>query len=103
MGTGTGRFFTGLGRLEYLAASMPSNLCRRAGSTLQVATIALQERAIMERSMLAEQLQAALRTRVVIEQAKGMLAEYLPTTVDDASGLLRKYARSQSRADRRPR
>jgi len=46
----------------------------------------------MERGMLAEQLQAALRTRVVIEQAKGMLAGYLPTTVDEAFGLLRKYA-----------
>lgn len=69
-----------------------------ARAMAQVATIALlQERAIRERSMLAEQLQAALRTRVVIEQAKGMLAEYLSTTVDDAFGLLRKYARDHNR------
>jgi transcriptional regulator with GAF, ATPase, and Fis domain len=69
-----------------------------ARAMAQVATIALiQERAIRERSMLAEQLQAALRTRVVIEQAKGMLAEYLSTTVDEAFGLLRKYARDHNR------
>jgi len=33
----------------------------------------------------------------VIEQAKGMLAEYLPMTVDEAFGLLRKYARDHNR------
>ena len=42
-------------------------------------------------------LQAALRSRVVIEQAKGMLAEYLTTTVDDAFELLRSYARDHNR------
>ncbi len=35
--------------------------------------------------------------RVVIEQAKGMLAEYLPTTVDEAFGLLRMHARDHNR------
>jgi len=69
-----------------------------ARAMAQVATIALtQERAIRERSMLAEQLQAALRSRIVIEQAKGMLAEHLSTTVDEAFQLLNKYARDHNR------
>jgi AmiR/NasT family two-component response regulator len=34
---------------------------------------------------------------VVIEQAKGMLAEYLTMTVNDAFDLLRKYARGHNR------
>jgi GAF domain-containing protein len=41
----------------------------------------------------AEQLQQALDTRLVIEQAKGVLAAKRATTVDDAFQTLRKYAR----------
>ena len=69
-----------------------------ARAMAQVATIALvQERAIRERSMLAEQLQAALHSRIIIEQAKGMLAEHLITTVDEAFQLLNNYARDHNR------
>jgi AmiR/NasT family two-component response regulator len=57
----------------------------------------IQERALRERNLLAEQLQAALNSRVTIEQAKGMLAEYLTVTVDDAFELLRTYARDHDR------
>ena len=68
-----------------------------ARAMAQVATIALiQERAIRERSLLAEQLQTALRSRVVIEQAKGMLAEHLSVTVDEAFQLLNRYARDHN-------
>jgi len=69
-----------------------------ARAMAQVATIALiQERAIRERSMLAGQLQAALHSRIAIEQAKGMLAEHLSTTVDEAFQLLNRYARDHNR------
>ena len=57
----------------------------------------IQERALRERTLLTEQLQAALTSRVVIEQAKGMLAEYLTMSVDDAFQLLRNYARDRNR------
>jgi transcriptional regulator with GAF, ATPase, and Fis domain len=69
-----------------------------ARAMAQVAAIALiQERAIRERSLLVEQLQTALRSRVVIEQAKGMLAEHLSMTVDEAFQLLNKFARDHNR------
>lgn len=41
----------------------------------------------------AEQLQQALNTRLVIEQAKGVLATKHTISIDDAFGRLRKYAR----------
>ena len=69
-----------------------------AEAMAEMAAIGLiQERALRERNLLTEQLQAALNSRVVIEQAKGMLAEYLTMTVDDAFTLLRSYARHHNR------
>ena len=69
-----------------------------AQAMAEMAAIGLiQERALRERSLLAEQLQAALNSRVIIEQAKGMLAEYLTMNVDDAFKLLRTYARDHNR------
>ena len=61
-----------------------------------VATIGLlQQRAIRQAEVLAEQLQAALDTRILIEQAKGALAQVHGTTPDQAFGLLREYCRNR--------
>jgi len=69
-----------------------------AQAMAEMAAIALiQERALRQQTLVTEQLEAALRSRVVIEQAKGMLAEYLATSVDDAFQLLRTYARAHNR------
>jgi hypothetical protein len=61
-----------------------------------VATIGiLQQRSIEHSHQLTEQLQTALNTRVIIEQAKGMLAATRPdTTPAQAFTALRGYARA---------
>ena len=43
----------------------------------------------------ASQLQTVLENRVVIQQAKGMLAERLGVTLEEASAFLRTAARAQ--------
>jgi GAF domain-containing protein len=59
-----------------------------------VATIGiLQHRAVRESQLINEQLQNALNTRVVIEQAKGMVAERSGSTMEEAFALVRDYAR----------
>ena len=53
----------------------------------------LQARAIRRGEILTEQLQGALNSRVIIEQAKGAIAQARNITVDAAFELIRAYAR----------
>ena len=60
-----------------------------------VATIGLlQERAMRQGEILAEQLQSALSSRILIEQAKGVLAERAGITVEEAFARIRSWART---------
>jgi GAF domain-containing protein len=61
-----------------------------------VATIAiLQERAVRHAEVLAEQMQHALNSRVLIEQAKGILAQHSGLSMDDAFLQLRRWTRNR--------
>ena len=68
-----------------------------AQALADVATISvLQYRALQDGRILAAQLKQALTSRVVIEQAKGVLSERWRTTMDDAFGRLRRYPRAHN-------
>ena len=71
----------------------------RVGQALaDVATISLlHERSMRHSDTLNEQLQTALNSRVIIEQAKGKLAERLGVDMDQAFSLLRDRARASNR------
>lgn len=68
-----------------------------AQALADVATIAiLQHRAAAEAKLLNEQLSEALNTRIVIEQAKGMIAQQRSVDMETAFAALRDHARTHN-------
>lgn len=57
----------------------------------------LQERAISHGELLTEQLQGALNSRIIVEQAKGAIAQAHGVSVDVAFASIRAYARRSNR------
>jgi GAF domain-containing protein len=76
---------------------MPKADLDAAQAFADVATIAiLQHRAAIEAQVLNEQLSNALNSRVVVEQAKGMIAERRNVNMTDAFEMLRNHARNHN-------
>jgi GAF domain-containing protein len=68
-----------------------------AQALADVATIAiLQHRATLEAQVVNQQLQHALNSRIVIEQAKGMVAEEEGLNMEQAFSALRNHARNHN-------
>lgn len=70
----------------------------RLGQALaDVASVALvQDKAATDRAAVNEQLQTALTSRVVLEQAKGVLAQRGSLEMAEAFSVLRRYARDHN-------
>ncbi len=79
------------------AGAMSGADVEAAQALADVATIALlQHRAAREAQVLNDQLNDALNSRVVIEQAKGMLAERQAIDLESAFSILRHHARNNN-------
>jgi transcriptional regulator with GAF, ATPase, and Fis domain len=75
----------------------PASEIRIGQALADVATISLlHERSMRHSDTLNEQLQTALNSRVIIEQAKGKVAERLGIDMTQAFGLLRTTARNRN-------
>jgi GAF domain-containing protein len=89
-----------VGVLELLRTAPGPVLPRDADPARELADVAavvlLRQRAMRDRRDTARRLQAALDSRVVIEQAKGMLAERLDAGVSAAADHLVRYAQRRS-------
>lgn len=90
-----------LGALNLLSVSRaplgePDIIVARAFTDLAALSI-IQHRTTIEAQRLNEQLSAALTSRVVIEQAKGVISERVGVDLAEAFSRLRSYARSHNR------
>lgn len=78
--------------------ALPETALRVGQALADVATIGiLHQRAVHRSEILSEQLQTALNSRIIIEQAKGILAEHGRVSTEHAFTRLRRYARDHNR------
>lgn len=87
-----------LGLFQSTPTTLEAEDARLAQAFADVATIGILHQRTMHRgSVMAEQLRGALDSRVVIEQAKGVLSERYDLSMPDAFNELRAFARQHNR------
>jgi GAF domain-containing protein len=92
-----GQAIGGMNLFHTRPGPLPAADLRLGQALADVATIGiLQERAIRHAEIVTEQLQTALNSRVVIEQAKGVLAQSGQVTMATAFDRLRRYSRGHN-------
>ena len=85
----------GLNLFNASPGALDEDMVGLAQALADVATIGiLYERTLRHRELVVEQLQTTLDSRILVEQAKGVLAERLQITMADAFTLLRDRART---------
>lgn len=93
-----GTIIGALNLFHKLPGKMAENDVAAAQAFADVATIAvLQHRAAIEARVIKDQLNFALNSRIIIEQAKGMIAERENLDMDTSFSRLRTYARDNNR------
>jgi GAF domain-containing protein len=79
------------------AGEMPSTDAEAAQAFADIATIAiLQHRAVQEAKVINDQLNHALNSRILIEQAKGMVSERNHLDMEQSFAVLRTHARNHN-------
>jgi GAF domain-containing protein len=87
-----------LNLIRVTPGSLPEEDLDAAQALANVATIGiLHHRAAEESRLLSEQLQHALTSRIVIEQATGVIAQRLNLDMDEAFNRVRRYSRDNNR------
>ena len=87
-----------LGLFGNTAGSLDSDDLALAQALVHVASVAIvNEKAASDRDVVNAQLQQALTSRIVLEQAKGVLASAGQLDMEDAFRVLRRYARDHGR------
>ncbi len=86
-----------LNLFHHRPGALPAQDLALGQALADVATIGiLSEQAIRRGEVVNEQLQTALNSRVIIEQAKGVLAQHAGLSMDAAFDRLRSYARDHN-------
>lgn len=86
-----------LGLFGTTAGALDDDDLNLAQALAHVASVALvADRASTDRTAVAEQLQNALSSRVLVEQAKGLLAQLGSLEMEQAFGALRRYSRDHN-------
>ena len=87
-----------LNLIRVIPGALPEEDLEAAQALANVATIGiLHHRAAEESRLLSEQLQHALTSRIVIEQATGVIAQRLNLDMDEAFNRVRRYSRDHNR------